>query len=76
MGDLRLSWLQRIQLRLSGYVYIEHRTRPGWRGYLPFFAFKCEKHGLVVNYKMGEDEYLICPLCIEEDKSSRAAHVI
>jgi hypothetical protein len=61
--QMRLSFLQRVRLWLFGCVYMGHRTRVGWKGSLPFYAFKCEKHSVVENYPQGFDGYLDCPVC-------------
>ncbi len=50
---VELSFIQRVQLRLFGIVFIERRIRPGWKGPLPFDAFKCPVHGLVEDYPHG-----------------------
>lgn len=43
-----------------------HRTRSGWGGSLPFYAFRCPEHGVVVDYPHGYDRRLVCPLCSED----------
>lgn len=63
---ISLSLLQRLQLKLAGYVYVDHRKRPDWRGSLPFYAFKCEKHGVVEDYPHGFKSRLNCPICLKE----------
>lgn len=67
-GDqrIRLTNTQRLRLRLFGHAYVGHRTRPGWRDALPFYAFNCPKHGIVVDYPHGFDRRLACPICSEE----------
>jgi len=60
---VELSFIQKVTLRLLGLVFTGRRTRPGWKGPLPFFAFKCPVHGLVENYPHGYAERLECPLC-------------
>ena len=59
--------LQRFKLSLFGYVYIGHRTRTGWNGPLPFFAFRCPVHGLVEDYPHGYSDRLDCPRCQREE---------
>jgi len=61
--DIELSWVQRLILRLSGRVYVEHRTRSGWRGPIAFFAFRCPEHGTVIDYRHGFNNRLECPEC-------------
>jgi hypothetical protein len=41
---------------------------PDWKKALPFYAFRCEKHGVVENYLHGYGRYLGCPKCEEEKK--------
>ena len=59
----RLTLVQKIVLRITGQAHVGHRTRPGWRGHLPFYAFERPEHDLVVNYPYGYDERLDCPEC-------------
>jgi len=67
VGEVELSLVKRIVLRLSGAVYVGHRTRPGWSGSLPFYVFRCPAHGLVENYPQGYHGRLDCPLCLHEE---------
>jgi len=60
---LKLSLAQRIQLKVAGSAPTERRSRPGWRGELQFYAFRCPVHGLVENYPQGYGEVLVCPEC-------------
>ena len=60
---VELTLVQKIILKLFGIVFTENRMKPGWRGPLPFYAFKCPVHGLVENYPHGYNERLKCPLC-------------
>jgi len=46
--------------------YVGHKTRPGWKGTLPFYQFTCKTHGLVENYPQGHHNVLRCPKCVEE----------
>ena len=48
--------------------YVGHQTRPGWRGRLPFYRFRCPKHGLVESHLHGYAEILRCPECDKEAK--------
>jgi len=63
--------LRRLQLRLLGYAYIGHRLQTGWKGPLPFYAFRCGVHGLVEDYPHGYNKRLDCPLCLREDELIR-----
>jgi len=62
--NVRLSPVQRLVLRLRGRVYVGRYTRPGWQGPLPFYAFRCPEHGIVVNYPQGFRRVLRCPKCL------------
>jgi len=65
-GEITLGLYKRLILSLAGQVYVEHRTMPGWSGSLPFYAFKCQDHGTVVDYPHGYDQRLDCPRCHRE----------
>ena len=58
--------LQRLELFLTGRAYVGHRRRTGWKGPLPFFAFKCPVHGIVEDYPHSWDKRLDCPRCKRE----------
>jgi len=61
-----LTLKQRLELLILGRTYLGSWAKPGWKGPLPWYAFKCPKHDLVANYVQGGDE-LRCPLCFEEE---------
>ena len=63
-----MNLIDKLKLALTGHAYVEHRTRSGWTAPLPFYAFKCEKHGLVENYPSGHHQRLLCPQCQAERK--------
>ena len=65
-GEVTLGIYKRLILSLAGQVYVEHRTMSGWNGSLPFYAFKCPDHGIVVDYPHGYDQRLDCPKCHRE----------
>jgi hypothetical protein len=46
-----------IILQFIGYAKI------GDNNGLEYYAFRCKKHGLVVDYPHGHDEFLICLRC-------------
>ena len=48
------------------FVYLGKYMREGWRGKLPFYLFKCETHGLVVDYPHGYSQRRTCPICVKE----------
>ena len=64
--DEKLSLINRLKLRLTGYVYIGDRMEEGWKDALPCYIFKCHKHGLVVSHVRGYNQYLECPECLKE----------
>ena len=59
-------------IQMYGSVYIGDYSKPGWSGELPFYAFRCRKHGIVTDYvhdgKM-KPAYLECPKCKKEAAS-------
>jgi len=61
-----MNILDRLQYYRSDGTYIGHKTRPGWRGSLPFYRFFCPKCGEVENYPQRYAEILLCPKCDEE----------
>jgi len=67
VDEVELSLFKKFVLRLNGSVYVGLRTRPGWRGSLPFYLFRCPIHGLVENYPQGHHGRLDCPICQQEE---------
>jgi hypothetical protein len=63
----KLNLFKRLILHLFGQTYLEHRTRPGLKGSLPFYAFVCPFHGVVVDYPHVYSQRLECPKCIREE---------
>ncbi len=61
-----LNLWQRLLVELGFYVQVGERRFPGWSGSLMFYAFKCPKHGLVVDYIHGYDDVPCCPKCVDE----------
>ena len=59
----RLSRIQRLRLKLFQITPTEKKTRPGWKGYLQFYAFECPDHGIVEDYPHGYRQVLRCPEC-------------
>ena len=49
----RLSHIQRLRIKLFQITPTEKKTRPGWRGFLQFYAFECPEHGIVEDYPHG-----------------------
>ena len=62
-----LTSIDIIEVRRRGEIFLGDHKMRGWKKALPFYAFNCEKHGIVVNYPLGHMESLLCPFCIEED---------
>jgi hypothetical protein len=67
--DLKLSFLQRLRLRMYGRVSVGYRQMPGWKGPLEFFAFRCPKHGVQIDYEHGYNHRLDCPEYKKEEKA-------
>lgn len=60
-----LSLSQRIKLRLTGFVYVGNRIEKGWSDTLPYYAFRCKKHGVQFGYRVGFAKSLLCPECAQ-----------
>jgi len=41
----------------------------GWKSPIMFYQFKCPIHGMVINYPLGYDKRLECPICLLEYKN-------
>lgn len=67
-----MKFLDRLKLQLRGYVYIGEEKHEGWSGSLPFYLFKCPKHGLVKSYAKGHKKRLECPECLKEERAEAA----
>ena len=75
-SELSLNLVQRLKLHFLGQTYIGHRLRPGWKDSLPFYAFECQRHGVVENYPHGYGHRLECPLCQNEEDFLRSFLVL
>ena len=64
--DPRIKLLERLKLHLKGHVYVGDRVKEEWKEPIPHYAFKCPKHGIVVDYLHGYRQRLDCPICKEE----------
>lgn len=62
----KLNFYDRLRINRGGQVAVGKRQLPGWSGSLMFYAFKCEKHGIVENYLMGHSQTLRCPECMKK----------
>jgi len=68
LWELMSGW-RKIWLMVFGRVNTGFTVRgPGWRGPLPLYAFRCEKHGIVQDYPHGYEGRLECPKCREEER--------
>jgi hypothetical protein len=63
--SIKLSLMQRLKLRILGYVYVGEFQDWGFRGVLPFYAVRCRLHGIFLDYPHGYKEYFLCPKCME-----------
>jgi len=63
LDNWKPSWSQRLLIQLFGNLYLGHYTMPGLIVPTPFFAFRCRKHGIVVDYSRGDEDRLDCPKC-------------
>ena len=67
MSMKELGWWKRLQINRGNPVPVGKQTRLGWSGSLMFYAFKCDKHGIVESYLQGHSKTLRCPKCQEEE---------
>ena len=64
---LKLTGLQKLRLMIGGRVYVGMKKKPHWtKGKLPFYVFRCQKHGLVEDYPHGWEDDLSCPECVKK----------
>ena len=59
-----LNLIQLITLGISGSVLVDWVSFDGWKSKLPFYVFKCPKHGYQLSYPNGFNDVLICPKCL------------
>lgn len=59
----RLSHIQRLRLKLFQITLTGKKPRPGWKGYLQFYAFEYSEHGIVEDYPHRYRQVLSCPEC-------------
>lgn len=66
---------EKIRIHLTGTIEIGEYTKPGWSGYLMFYAFHCPRHGYVVDYEHTKG--VCCPFCADEvrEESKKRLHV-
>ena len=53
---------------LGFIVPIGKRRLQGWSVARMFFAFKCSKHGIVIDCLYGYDDVPCCPKCVDEKR--------
>ena len=61
--SIELGFYQMMKLRLFGVVNVGDRMDEGWNSSLPFYAFRCKRHGLQFGYPVGYAKLLLCPEC-------------
>ncbi len=61
-----MSFFQKMIFRLRGTVFIGEAKLEGWKDRIPFYLFKCEKHGYQIGYPSGYGMTLICIDCLRE----------
>jgi hypothetical protein len=75
-SELSSNLVQHLKLCFLGQAYIGYRIRPGWKASLPFYAFECQRHGVIVNYPHGYGQRLECLLCQNEEDFLRSFLVL
>jgi len=60
-----LGFIQNMKLKIIGACKVGYRKEKGWKGELPLYAFKCDKHGIVFSTPQGHYNRLICPECLK-----------
>ena len=68
---IKLDFVQRLKLRTFGACRVGYIQKDDWASKLPYFAFNCEKHGLVFSRTYGFKQYLMCPICEEERRAEK-----
>jgi hypothetical protein len=66
INDPRIKFLERLKLKLKGYVYIGEKQIDGHKDSLSYYAFECPIHGLVSDFPHGYRQRLECPTCKSE----------
>ena len=61
-----LSFIEKLKLKYRSYVKIGDYVMDGWSDRLPFYLFKCHKHGYQVNYPSIYSSTLVCPVCLRD----------
>ncbi len=55
-------------ISLGFQVPVGKRRLPGWSGSFMFYAFKCHKHGVVIDRIYGYDDESCCQKCVDEKR--------
>jgi len=58
-----LNFIERLRLKISGFLFIDYIRFEGWSGELPFYLFKCSTHGYQLSYPIGHYLNLHCLDC-------------
>ena len=45
------------------FRFIKWTQKPQWTGPLELFEIRCERHGVVWDYKHGFKQEISCPIC-------------
>ena len=63
----KLNLWQNFKIRAFGSIFINNVQLEEWKDLLPFYAFRCHKHGTQIGYPSGWRNTLSCPLCYKEN---------
>jgi hypothetical protein len=64
---LKLSWLDKLKIKIGFPKYVGHYTNNGWSGSLPFYIVWCHYHKIFfIDYPHDYDGHFHCPKCFEE----------
>ena len=63
-----LGLRQRLQLLVSGRVFLRFQQPPGYSGPVAVYVVKCKRHGLYLDIPHGFTGYFQCRDCLAEAK--------
>jgi hypothetical protein len=70
---LKLSFFDKLKIKMGFPKYIGDFTNDGWSGNLPFYIVWCHWHKIFfIDYPHGFDNHFHCPKCLEEAEKLRA----